>query len=120
MWTSFLAFIMKPRTWVILGLTAALIWVFYIYNDRHAKIEQLTISKTEIKQTQADLKATQEKQVEINTALDNAQAQVDVLQNTSNEIQAEVKKVPNDKTPVSKPVATALGRLCRFDNPPCR
>jgi len=120
MWTTIAAHLMKPRTWILLGLCIALVWVFYIFSDRRSKTEQLTTVRTEMVQTKADLKATQEKQVEINTALDNAQTQVEALQNTSEEIQAEVKKVPNDKTAVSKPVAVALGRLCRFDNPPCR
>jgi peptidoglycan hydrolase CwlO-like protein len=120
MWTSIKTVFSKPRTWVLLGLAAVIIWVFYLYHDRREAKDQLGQVKSEQVQTKADLKATQQKQVEINNALDVAQNQVEILQNTSDQIQKEVKEVPHDSKPISAPVAKSLERLCRFDNPPCR
>lgn len=120
MWTSIVALFMKPRTWVIIGLTVAIAWAFYIYNDRKDKSQELTQVKTEVVQTKEVLKQTQQKQVEINNALDAAQTQNEELAKKSEEIQKEIKEVPNDPKPISAPVRKSLDRLCRFDNPPCR
>lgn len=120
MWTSILALFTKPRTWIIIGLTLAIAWAFYIYNDREDKTQELTQVKTEVVQTREVLKQTQKRQVEINKALDDAQVQNDELTKKSETIQNEIKEVPNDPNPISKPVDTALRGLCKLDTPPCR